>query len=128
MVTDIHTVPTDTPTIPTCKVYMTSIITHLVWCVTNYLPRHTGVFLHVLADTLGSVGVIISSLLVQTFGWHVVDPICSVFIAVLIIISVIPLLRQSAELLVLATPNYEQLYPILDKVEYTEGVKQTHVV
>ena len=73
-------------------------------------------FLHILADTLGSVGVIISSLLVETFGWHVVDPICSVFIAVLIILSVVPLLRQSAEILVLATPNYEQLYPILDKV------------
>ncbi|KAJ1935223.1 hypothetical protein FBU59_005456 [Linderina macrospora] len=32
-----------------------------------------GVFLHVLADTLGSVGVIISTLLIQTFGWTVRD-------------------------------------------------------
>ena len=73
-------------------------------------------FLHVLADTMGSVGVIISSLLVQTFGWYIVDPICSLFIAVLILLSVIPLLRESAEILLLATPNYTHLQATLEKV------------
>lgn len=45
-----------------------------------------GVFLHILADTLGSVGVIISSGLIHYFGWMVADPICSMFIATLIAI------------------------------------------
>ena len=45
---------------------------------------HTGVFLHVLADTLGSVGVIVSSLLIRYYGWMVADPICSMLIAGLI--------------------------------------------
>ena len=44
----------------------------------------TGVFLHVLADTLGSVGVIISSWLIYQFDWNIADPICSMFIAALI--------------------------------------------
>ncbi len=43
-----------------------------------------GVFLHILADTLGSVGVIISSLLIRFFDWHIADPICSLIIACLI--------------------------------------------
>ncbi|KAK7100994.1 hypothetical protein V1264_023848 [Littorina saxatilis] len=43
-----------------------------------------GVFLHILADTLGSVGVIISSILIYYFGWMIADPICSMFIATLI--------------------------------------------
>jgi zinc transporter 5/7 len=43
-----------------------------------------GVFLHILADTLGSVGVIISSLLIRFFNWHIADPICSMIIAILI--------------------------------------------
>ncbi|WAR24415.1 ZNT7-like protein [Mya arenaria] len=34
-----------------------------------------GVFLHILADTLGSVGVIISSALIHQFGWMVADPV-----------------------------------------------------
>lgn len=44
----------------------------------------TGVLLHVLADTLGSVGVIISSLIIHQYGWMVADPVCSIFISVLI--------------------------------------------
>lgn len=43
-----------------------------------------GVFLHILADTLGSIGVIISSLLIRFFNWHIADPICSMVIAFLI--------------------------------------------
>ena len=34
-----------------------------------------GIFLHILADTLGSVGVIISSLLIRFFGWNIADPV-----------------------------------------------------
>lgn len=55
----------------------------------------TGIFLHILADTLGSVGVIISSVLIQTWGWMMADPVCSMFIAVLImmrsVLSLLPL-------------------------------------
>lgn len=39
-----------------------------------------------MADTLGSVGVIISSLLIYYFGWMIADPVCSMFIAILITI------------------------------------------
>ena len=46
-----------------------------------------GVFLHILADTLGSVGVIISAILMQMFGWMIADPVCSIFIALLIGLS-----------------------------------------
>eukprot|EP01129_Flabellula_baltica_P011866 TRINITY_DN5266_c0_g1_i1.p1 TRINITY_DN5266_c0_g1~~TRINITY_DN5266_c0_g1_i1.p1 ORF type:complete len:660 (-),score=105.61 TRINITY_DN5266_c0_g1_i1:15-1994(-) len=64
-----------------------------------------GVFLHVLADTLGSVGVIISSILIHLFNWTISDPICSLFISVLIFLSVIPLLKNTSEVLLQKTPN-----------------------
>lgn len=63
-----------------------------------------GVFLHVLADTLGSVGVIISALLIQWKGWVLSDPICSLFIGGLIFLSVVPLLKQSSALLMQRVP------------------------
>ena len=75
-----------------------------------------GVFLHVLADTLGSVGVIISSLLIQYYGWLIADPICSLFIAVLVFMSVIPLLRDSTHALLLATANQDEVSHTLSKV------------
>jgi solute carrier family 30 (zinc transporter), member 5/7 len=60
-----------------------------------------GVFLHVMADTLGSVGVIISTLLIQFYGWTGFDPIASLFIAVLIIASVVPLVMDTGKILAL---------------------------
>jgi zinc transporter 5/7 len=77
-----------------------------------------GVFLHVLADTLGSVGVIVSSLLIQQFGWYVADPLCSLCIAVLILLSVMPLLKHSASVLLLRTPKNKEAHFkfLLDRV------------
>ncbi|KAJ2147091.1 hypothetical protein IW136_000294 [Coemansia sp. RSA 678] len=67
-----------------------------------------GVFLHVLADTLGSVGVIISTLLIQTFGWTGFDPLASIAIAGLIFASVVPLVRDSVHMLLLRLPDQSQ--------------------
>lgn len=64
-----------------------------------------GVFLHILADTLGSVGVIVSAILMSQFGWLIADPICSMFIAVLIGASVLPLIRDSVCVLMQRTPR-----------------------
>jgi len=63
-----------------------------------------GMFLHILADTLGSVGVIISSLLISNFGWTWTDPLCSIFIAVLILVSMWPLLIRSGGALLMVQP------------------------
>jgi solute carrier family 30 (zinc transporter), member 5/7 len=64
-----------------------------------------GVFLHVLADTLGSVGVIVSAILMHQFGWMRADPICSMFIAILISLSVLPLLKESTMILMQRQPS-----------------------
>ena len=45
-----------------------------------------GVFLHMAADTLGSIGVIIASALLMMQKYHlmmIADPVCSVLIALL---------------------------------------------
>lgn len=83
-----------------------------------------GVFLHVLADTLGSVGVIISTILIRQFGWLIADPICSLFIATLIFLSVLPLLKDACEVLLLRTPHEHEkdLNTALEKIEKIEGV------
>lgn len=83
-----------------------------------------GVFLHVLADTLGSVGVIISTILIRQFGWLIADPICSLFISTLIFLSVLPLLKDACEVLLLRAPHEHEkdLNTALEKIEKIEGV------
>uniref|UniRef100_A0A915JS64 Proton-coupled zinc antiporter SLC30A5 n=1 Tax=Romanomermis culicivorax TaxID=13658 RepID=A0A915JS64_ROMCU len=82
-----------------------------------------GVFLHVLADTFGSVGVIISTILIQYFGWHIADPICSLLLSILIFLSVLPLLKQSTSALLLR-PSAElehEFKSALDQVNYVRS-------
>ncbi|KAL6057482.1 Zinc transporter 5 [Balamuthia mandrillaris] len=91
----------------------------------------SGIWLHVMADTLGSVGVIISSLCVMYFDWAIADPICSFCIALLILLSIIPLLKGSAATLAQRTPeNMEgDLRNLVQKVvamEVVMGVREVH--
>uniref|UniRef100_A0A3Q7FLQ6 Cation efflux protein transmembrane domain-containing protein n=1 Tax=Solanum lycopersicum TaxID=4081 RepID=A0A3Q7FLQ6_SOLLC len=91
-----------------------------------------GIFLHVLADTLGSVGVVISTLLIKYKGWLVADPACSIFISVLIISSVIPLLRNSAEILLQRVPrahehDVKEAVNDVMKIKGLSGIQKLHV-
>ncbi|XP_074851581.1 proton-coupled zinc antiporter SLC30A5 isoform X2 [Carettochelys insculpta] len=83
-----------------------------------------GVFLHVLADTLGSVGVIISTIFIQQFGWLIADPLCSLFIATLIFLSVIPLIKDACQVLLLRVPPEceKDLHIALEKIQKTDGL------
>ncbi|KAF9245319.1 cation efflux protein [Melanogaster broomeanus] len=82
-----------------------------------------GVFLHVMADTLGSVGVIISTLLIQYYGWTGFDPIASLFIAVLIVASVVPLVIDTGRVLSLDMGDKKTgVEMALRELEHIEGV------
>jgi len=72
-----------------------------------------GIFLHVLADTLGSVGVIISTLLIRHFNWSGFDPLASILIAILILLSTVPLLKTTATSLLMIN-SHEQEYALRD--------------
>ena len=54
-----------------------------------------------LQDTLGSVGVIISTILIRLTGWTGFDPLASLFIAALIVASVVPLVIDAGRILCL---------------------------
>ncbi|KAL2089279.1 hypothetical protein ACEWY4_013967 [Coilia grayii] len=83
-----------------------------------------GVFLHIVADTLGSIGVIISALLMQKYDLMIADPICSMLIAILIGVSVVPLLKQSIGILMQRTPpSLDQALPeCYQRVQQLQGV------
>ncbi|CCE65457.1 hypothetical protein TPHA_0L01000 [Tetrapisispora phaffii CBS 4417] len=83
-----------------------------------------GVFLHVLADTLGSVGVIISSVLIKFTHIHIFDPIASILIGVFILISAIPLINSTSRsiLLKLDDKKHNNLKSALHKISTTPGI------
>lgn len=83
-----------------------------------------GVLLHIIADTLGSIGVIISALLMQKYDLMIADPICSMLIAILIGVSVVPLLKESIGILMQRTPHSldHALPECYQRVQQLQGV------
>lgn len=63
-----------------------------------------GAFLHVLADAVSSVGVIIAAIAVATLHWLWADGVVSLLVAGLILLSAIPLLIESVKALVEEKP------------------------
>lgn len=59
--------------------------------------NHYALYLHILADTLGSVGALLAAFCVKTFELYIADTICAFLTAITIFISVIPLLKISYE-------------------------------
>ncbi|XP_046395384.1 zinc/cadmium resistance protein [Ischnura elegans] len=93
-----------------------------------------GVFLHVLADALGSVIVICSAAVVWLTNWsykYYIDPALSVLMVILILRSVWPLLQESALILLQTVPTHIQVDAIqrrlLDKVDGVLAVHEFHV-
>ncbi|ERF70359.1 hypothetical protein EPUS_08783 [Endocarpon pusillum Z07020] len=64
-----------------------------------------GIYLHIMADALGSVAVVISTLCVRYFGWSGFDPLASCAIAILIFASAVPLVFSSGKKLLLSLPS-----------------------
>lgn len=60
--------------------------------------------MQVLADTLGSIGVVISSLVISNYRLYWVDPFCSILIAAMMIHLVLPLLCTSGAVLAQSAP------------------------
>ncbi len=85
-------------------------------------------FWHVVADLLGSVGVVISGVLVTLFGWWIADPILSVLIGLLILASSWSLMQKVMKVLLEATPEGLDMYRLCSTMEAEPGVTLIHDV
>jgi cobalt-zinc-cadmium efflux system protein len=85
-------------------------------------------YLHILGDTLGSVGTIVAAGIILTVGWLPADPLISVVIAVLILVSAVRLVGESADVLLEATPAHVSLPDLQTAIGAVAGVADVHDV
>jgi cobalt-zinc-cadmium efflux system protein len=62
-------------------------------------------FLHVMGDTLSSVGVIVAGFVILLTGWTWVDPLASVLIGIVIVVGSVRLLRSTLHILAEGAPE-----------------------
>jgi cobalt-zinc-cadmium efflux system protein len=85
-----------------------------------------GALRHVVADVLGSVGVMVAALVVILTGWRYADPLVSVAIGALILASSWSLLRESTNILLEATPRGIDAEEVGRRMAGAEGVVEVH--
>ncbi len=85
-----------------------------------------GAFLHMLADTLVSIGVVVSGIVIKYTGWSIVDPIIGIVIALVILVSTWNLLSESLRMSTDAVPEGFDVDDIAQKIESQEGVLNVH--
>ena len=85
-----------------------------------------GAYLHVLGDLLGSVGALLAGVIVLTLGWTVADPLISVLIGTLVLVSAWRLVRESTDVLLEAAPAHIALADVHDRIASVPGVESVH--
>lgn len=88
-----------------------------------------GVFLHVLGDALGNVGVIITALFIwkTDYSWRFYsDPVVSLLITLIIFSSALPLCRKSCKILLQATPQNLDSELIVEEITLLPSIKAIH--
>ncbi|RLJ90482.1 cation diffusion facilitator family transporter [Planococcus citreus] len=83
-------------------------------------------FLHVLSDLLGSVGAITAALLIIFFGWAWADPLASVVVAILVLISGWRVTKEAVHVLMEGTPKNVDLEQVAQTIEALPAVKSIH--
>lgn len=85
-----------------------------------------GAFLHMAADALVSVGVVLAGIAIQTTGWLWFDPVVSLIIVAVIVIGTWNLLRDSVNLALDAVPAGINPQAVRTYLTELPGVVQVH--
>ncbi len=85
-----------------------------------------GAFLHMAADALVSLGVIVAGALYLWQGWAWIDPLASIVIAIVVVFGTWSLFRQSLHLLFDGVPEHISLAEVRTGLQGIDGVVSVH--
>ena len=89
-----------------------------------------GIFLHVMGDALGNIGVIATALVLwrapHVVGKEYLDPAISLIISCIILASAVPLCKAAGKILLQAVPSHIDVDHIKDDIEDLPGIVGCH--
>jgi cobalt-zinc-cadmium efflux system protein len=123
--------PPEIKSIPMLMVAVTGLLANLVTASLLFRSRNEslnlrGAFLHVMSDTLGSLGAIIAGILIWMRGWYLADSIVSIIVGALVLYSSWKLVSESIDILLEATPSHLNISSILKDLGGVRGVISIH--
>ena len=85
-----------------------------------------GAFLHMAADTLVSAGVVVSGIVISLTGFSIIDPVVSLIIAAIILVSTWKLLAESLRMSIDAVPEQIDIDAVQKMMSSVPGVTDVH--
>ncbi|WP_195652908.1 cation diffusion facilitator family transporter [Bacteroides cellulosilyticus] len=85
-----------------------------------------GAYLHMVADALVSVGVLVAGIIISRTGWYIIDPIIGLIVAVVILISTWNLLHDSLRLTLDGVPTSIDSQKVVEAIRALPGVDDVH--
>lgn len=85
-----------------------------------------GAYLHMAADALVSVGVLVAGIVISRTGWYIIDPIIGLIVAVVILISTWNLLHDSLRLTLDGVPTSIDSQKVVEAIRALPGVNDVH--
>lgn len=89
-----------------------------------------GALLHVMGDLLGSIGALVAGITIHYTDWYLIDPILSLAISLLILISALRLLRECVHIIMEGVPldmNLDDVEQVMRDVDGVISVHDLHV-
>ena len=123
--------PPEVKSLPMLIIAATGLVANLVTASLLFRSRREnlnlrGAFLHVVGDTLGSVGAIVAGLLMMLRQWYLADPIVSAIVGALVLYSSWELVSESVDILLEGTPRHLRIPQILNDLGAMSGVVSVH--
>jgi len=106
------------------------LIVNIIAAVLLHGSQHNlnmrGVYLHVLGDLLGSIGVLIAAACMGLGGWAIADPIASAVLSLIIVFGAIRLVLQAVHVLMEGTPSHLDATEVQSGLSGLSGVAGVH--
>ena len=83
-------------------------------------------YLHLLSDSLGSVGAILAGLVLWLTNWHPIDPLISILFAILMLVSSWSLMKETISVLMESTPTHVDPKKVTADLHALPGVEESH--
>lgn len=83
-------------------------------------------YLHLVADSLGSVGAVLAGLILWLTGWRLVDPMVTILFAGLMLFSSWTLIKEAVEILMESTPSRVNSGEVHRSLSRLDGVREVH--
>ena len=98
----------------------------VLWGARGHSLNVEAAFRHVFADLLGSLGVAVAGVVILATGWVEADPLVSILIGILVLVSTWSILRDSTEILLESTPRGIDAGGLGRRLAGAPGVVEVH--